>query len=86
MENEKTIADRIGEYCLRLLLDVVAGELDGKSCTVSERLRAATYLHRMYIDGDLQGEEIAEDWLSQAIREAGLDCDLDWCEIDGGCQ
>ena len=85
METEKTIVDRIADYCLRLLLDVVAGELDGKACTVSERIRAAVYLHRLYIEGDLQGEDIVEDWLSRAIREANLDGE-DWCSIDGGCQ
>lgn len=86
MENEyKTPADKIGEYCLRLILDVAAGELDGKACSVSERLRAAIYLHKMFLDGDLQCEDIPDDWLSEALKEAGLDCEIDWCKIDGGC-
>ena len=80
-------SDVIGKYAFRLIINVMLGELDGKTCTVSERLRAAIYLHKMYLDGDLISEDIPEDELSKAIRESGIDCELDWCELDGqGCE
>lgn len=77
---EEASADIVGKYAFRLIINVMLGELDGKTCSVSERLRAAIYLHKMYLDGDLISEDIPEDELSKAIRESGIDCEFEWCE------
>lgn len=65
--NESEIVDD----CLRLLVDVLHGELDGHPCTTTERMRAAVFLYRWYLGGNLAVGDPADemDPLSAAIEE-----------------
>ena len=59
------------EEVVKILHDVMRGELDGRPCTTSERIRAASLLMRWYLAGDLMGKDDDEDvdeW-SRAILE-----------------
>lgn len=59
------------EDIVRFLSQVVRGRIGGKKpATVTERIRAATVLLKLYQDGEiLTGEEEEEDALSAAIRK-----------------
>ena len=56
---------------IRFLSQVVRGKIGGKKpATVTERIRAATVLLKLYQDGEiLTAEEAEEDALSRAVRE-----------------
>ena len=59
------------EDIVRFLSQVVRGRIGGKKpATVTERIRAATVLLKLYQDGEiLTGEDEEEDALSAAIRK-----------------
>lgn len=60
---------QIVDDALKLLVDVMHGELDGRPTSITERIRAAVYLYRWYIGGDLMPpEDGPEDELSAAIK------------------
>ncbi len=58
------------EEVIRFLSQVVRGRIGGKKpATVTERIRAATVLLKLWQDGEIVTGEEEEDALSAAIRE-----------------
>lgn len=59
------------EEVVKLLHDVMRGELDGHPVTTSERIRAASLLMRWYLAGDLMlGDDDDDiDPLSRAVMD-----------------
>ena len=58
------------EDIVRFLSQVVRGRIGGKKpATVTERIRAATVLLKLFQDGEILTGEEEEDALSAAIRE-----------------
>ena len=77
------------EDIICFLSQVVRGRIGGKKpATVTERIRAATVLLKLYQDGEiLSGEDEEEDALSRAVREfeeEGLLRRMTGTERDGG--
>ena len=62
---------RIGtEDIICFLSQVVRGRIGGKKpATVTERIRAATVLLKLYQDGEILSDDEEEDTLSRAMRE-----------------
>lgn len=59
------------EEAVKILRDVMRGELDGRPVTTSERIRAASLLMRWYLAGDFMLDPDNDDLdpLSQAISD-----------------